>query len=194
MQSAIRAGLACSVAAAALFAATSAQAGGFAVREQSASLQGSSFAGAAAGGDLSSMYWNPAAVTVRDGMNSESHAAVIYGDSEIRATGGTLTASALVEGSTERSSGNIASPALVTSSYANYQFGDLYLGLSMNAPFGLTTKPDDNWVGQSLGFTSKLLTVNAAPTVGYKVTPGSRSQSACRCSTLMHDLPRSPAR
>ena len=36
------------------------QAGGFAIREQSAYGQGSSFAGIAAGGSLSSMFWNPA--------------------------------------------------------------------------------------------------------------------------------------
>ena len=41
-----------------------AEAGGFAVREQSAYGQGSSFAGMAAPGDsISAMFWNPAAVT-----------------------------------------------------------------------------------------------------------------------------------
>lgn len=144
-----------------------AEAGGFAVREQSTSAQGSSFAGSAAGFDLSSMYWNPAAVTVKDGVNSESHAAIIIGQSEYTATGGTVTAL-----SASNSSGNVAMPAFVTTSYANYQFGDLYLGLSLNAPFGLTTKPDDPWVGQPLGRTSKLLTINGTPTVGYKIMPG----------------------
>ena len=49
-----------------------------------------SFAGSAAGFDLSSMYWNPAAVTVREGVNTESHAALILGQSELTATGGSL--------------------------------------------------------------------------------------------------------
>lgn len=145
-----------------------AQAGGFAVREQSTSAQGSSFAGPAAGFDLSSMYWNPAAVTAKSGVNSESHASIILGQSELTATGGTLNNPAL--GSS--TSGNIGDPALVSSSYANYQFGNFYVGLSVNAPFGLTTKPEEDWRGRALGQTSKLLTVNAAPTVGYKVMPG----------------------
>ena len=57
-----------------------AQAGGFAIREQSAQFQGSSFAGNAAGGGLSSMYWNPAALgQAGAGFSSESHYSVIFG-------------------------------------------------------------------------------------------------------------------
>ena len=48
----------------------SANAGGFAVHEQSAYFQGMSFAGAAAGGDLSGMFWNPAVMTQFAGINS----------------------------------------------------------------------------------------------------------------------------
>ncbi|MFP4539160.1 MAG: aromatic hydrocarbon degradation protein, partial [Dichotomicrobium sp.] len=47
---------------------TSAFAGGFAVREQSAYYQGMSFAGAAAGDDLSSMFWNSAAAAAAPGI------------------------------------------------------------------------------------------------------------------------------
>lgn len=154
--------------ASAFVAQTAAQAGGFAVREQSTSAQGASFAGSAAGFDLSSMYWNPAAVTVREGVNTETHAALILGQSELTATGGSLNDPA--QGGP--TSGNIGDPALAPSSYANYQFGRFYFGVSVNAPFGLTTKPERNWRGQALGRTSEVLTVNAAPTVGYKIMPG----------------------
>jgi long-chain fatty acid transport protein len=51
-----------------------AEAGGFAVREQSAYGQGSSFAGMAAPGDsISSMFWNPAAVTIATGTTVEGY-------------------------------------------------------------------------------------------------------------------------
>ena len=73
-----------------LGAAHTAQAGGFAVREQSTTSQGMSFAGSAANNTLSAMYWNPAAVANLDGFNSENHAAIVLGDSEITVTGGTL--------------------------------------------------------------------------------------------------------
>ena len=62
----------CSGAAALLAATADANAGAFAVREQSAFGQGSSFAGVAAGGSLSSMFWNPAAMTQMPGLQSES--------------------------------------------------------------------------------------------------------------------------
>ena len=163
-------------------AASEGYAGGFAVREQSTSAQGASFAGSAAGFDLSSMFWNPAAVTTKDGMNSESHAAIILGQSKMTAEGGSLTALSL-----SATSGNIADPALITTSYANYQFGKFYFGLSLNAPFGLTTKPEERWQGQALGRTSKLITVNASPTVGYKVILVFRSQPASRFKILMRD-------
>ncbi len=51
-----------------------ANAGGFAVREQSAWGQGTSFAGVAAGGDLSAMFWNPATMTQIPGMQSSGGA------------------------------------------------------------------------------------------------------------------------
>ena len=57
-----------SLASALLMAVTAgdASAGGFAVREQSSSFLGTSFAGNAAGGDMSSMYWNSAALGMMD--------------------------------------------------------------------------------------------------------------------------------
>src|SRR5664280_755088 len=64
--------LACSGIAALIAATADANAGGFAVREQSAWGQGSSFAGVAAGGSLSAMFWNPATMTQIPGIQSES--------------------------------------------------------------------------------------------------------------------------
>ncbi len=64
--------LACSGIGVLLAATADANAGGLAVREQSAYGQGSSFAGIAAGGDLSGMFWNPAVMTQFAGMQSSS--------------------------------------------------------------------------------------------------------------------------
>ena len=55
--------LACGGVAALVAATGAANAGGFAVREQSAWGQGTSYAGVAAGGSLSAMFWNPATMT-----------------------------------------------------------------------------------------------------------------------------------
>ena len=64
--------LGCTSAAVLLAATAAANAGGFALREQSAYGQGSSFAGIAAGGALSSMYWNPATITQFNGKTIEA--------------------------------------------------------------------------------------------------------------------------
>ena len=83
----------------------------------STTSQGMSFAGSAANSTLSAMYWNPAAVANLDGFNSENHAAIILGDSEITVTDGTLVngIGGVIDPnplSTGDSSGNIAKPAV----------------------------------------------------------------------------------
>ena len=60
-----------------VIATAQASAGGFGIREQSAYGQGTSFAGIAAGGALSSMFWNPATMTQVPGIQSESDVAGI---------------------------------------------------------------------------------------------------------------------
>lgn len=174
------------------FGADTADAGGFAIREQSAQFQGSSFAGSAAGGGLSSMYWNPAALgQAGAGLTSESHFAGIWGQAENTvetitvAPGSPLDAgfpsgvplpAAAVAGplGISTDSENIASPAIVGASYYAYKLSErLTLGMSMNSGFGLTTKPGNfNYLGAELGQTTKLFTINAAPTIAYKVAPG----------------------
>ena len=59
-------------------ASVQANAGGFAVHEQSVYGQGTSFAGIAAGGALSSMYWNPATMTQFAGKGIEVGASALF--------------------------------------------------------------------------------------------------------------------
>ncbi|MEZ5844624.1 MAG: outer membrane protein transport protein [Hyphomicrobiaceae bacterium] len=150
--------------------AAPALAGGFAIREQSASSQGASFAGSAANTDLSAMFWNPAgaANVSGPGLNTESHIAVIIPSATVtvETIGGAPVPAAVA-------SSDIADWAVVPASYASMQVGDrLFLGMSTNGGFGLTTKPDNlNYAGSPLGRTSKLFTTNMSPTVAYQVAP-----------------------
>jgi long-chain fatty acid transport protein len=155
--------LAASGAAVLLAATTAANAGGFAVREQSAFGQGSSFAGVAAGGSLSSMFWNPAVMTQFSGIQSESVLTGIIPNSTNTATGGTLGALG--------GTGNIAHSALVPSSYYSWQFNPkMWLGLSVNAPYGLTETFPDVWAGRDYGAGgSHLNTYNATPSFAYAI-------------------------
>lgn len=154
-------------------ATTSAEAGGFALREQSVSSQGASFAGNGAGGDLSSMFWNPAAAAMKNGTNSESHNSLIVPRAEL-----TVTSASPALGAFGNTSGDIGSIAVLGSSYFSYQFVDynpnLFLGIAMNSPFGLKTDLDrnfDTYKGAVVGRESKLLTMNVSPTLAYRVSP-----------------------
>lgn len=148
-------------------AAPVAQGGSFAVREQSAYFQGMGFAGSAAGGDISSMYWNPAAATALPGFNDSENFAGILASSKLTATNGLLVTGL------EPNTADIGTNNLVASSYTTYQVNDrLWLGLSLNAPFGFITKPDDrNWAGSAAAVTSKVFSLEATPTAAYKITP-----------------------
>ena len=57
---------------------TQALAGGLAIREQSAWGEGSSYAGVAAGGSVSSMFWNPATTTQTGKFALENSASMIF--------------------------------------------------------------------------------------------------------------------
>ena len=146
---------------------STALAGGFGVREQSARGQGLSFAGAAAGGaGLGSMYWNPAAVTLYPGHVTSQNLTGIFPDSVI--TPGAGTSPLLLPGG---GSGNLGIDALVPSGYDARQINDrVWLGVSSNAPFGLRTDPAQVWSGEFLARSSKAFSLNVAPTIGVRVT------------------------
>ncbi len=157
----------CTTAIGMISVAGQAYAGGFALREQSAYYQGMSFAGnATTGPSISSMFWNPAAITGAGlGITTESHHALIAPKAEINLDS-TSTLRAYGNG------GDIASDAWIGSSYTAYNVNDqVYFGLAVNAPFGLSTKPDGGvpWAGQIYNASSKVFSINANPMVGYKV-------------------------
>jgi long-chain fatty acid transport protein len=142
---------------------TAAQAGGFAVREQSTYGQGASFAGIAAGGAPSAMYWNPATMTQTFGLTTESSVSLLVPDVQNYPALGT---SLLALGQ----SGNIGDSAVVPSSYAIYQaMPNVWLGLSINAPFGLSLSMQPNWAGHPYARNTEAKTYNFAPSVAVRL-------------------------
>jgi long-chain fatty acid transport protein len=147
-------------------ASTQASAGGFAVHEQSVYGQGTSFAGIAAGGALSSMYWNPATMTQFPGKGLEVGASALFPyASNTPLPGSTLFGTAAGGGTLD--TGN---DALVANGYFTYQFSpNLWLGMSLNSPFGLSASFPDLWAGRDYAAnSSKLVTYNAAPSLAYR--------------------------
>ena len=125
--------LAVASAAAIISAQGAAYAGAFALREQSATGQGMSFAGVASGsGRASSMYWNPATITMNPGFVSEWHGAGVIPRTDITPT---LTRPAGLQALGP--SGDIGVDGFVPASYTTFQLNDrLWVGLYTGAPFG----------------------------------------------------------
>ena len=147
-------------------AATGAQAGAFGIREQSTQAQGMSFAGAASGsGGVSSMFWNPAVITMRPGTVAEQNISFINLSGDITPTAGTNPGFLPLGGS-----GEIGQGAVVPAGAKSYQVNDrLWLGLSTGAPFGLVTKPGPRWAGEVYGQSSRVFTLAFNPVIGFKV-------------------------
>lgn len=155
--------LACTAVGAVCVASIEANAGAFALREQSAYGQGSSFAGIAAGGALSSMYWNPATITQFNGKTIEQDVSAILPKSSHSFSTATL-------GAYGNAPSNSGLDAVVPAGYASWQLNErFWVGMSMNAPFGLAVTFPQPWAGGPYGASSKLETYNFAPTVAYKI-------------------------
>lgn len=155
-----------SAAGAVLAAASTAEAGGFALREQSAYGQGLSFAGAAAGGSLSSMFWNPATLVEIGAIEIEAVATGVLPFSDVEYTSPAIGGATVDEG-------DIAPDALVPASYSAYRLNDrMVLGVGVNAGFGLSTEYDDLSPIRAAGVagTSEVFSLNLNPAVAYQVT------------------------
>lgn len=147
-----------------LIANTNAIAGGFALREMSSYGQGASYAGVAGGGDLSTMFWNPATMTQVPGIQIEGVAAgVLPYTVNSPGAGSTL----LFFGG----SGDSGNDALVPSGYFSYQINPkLWLGVAINAPYGLSVSFPDMWAGRDYAANdTSLNTYNTMPSIAYRI-------------------------
>jgi long-chain fatty acid transport protein len=158
--------LACSGIGALIAATADANAGGLAVREQSAWGQGASFAGVAAGGSSSAMFWNPATMTQIPGLQSNS---VLSGIMPYASNSPNVAAS--IPFGPLGGTGDSAQDALVPAAYYTWQIKpDLWIGMSVNSPFGLSVKEPGAWAGGGYGaYWTNLKTYNATPTVAYRI-------------------------
>jgi long-chain fatty acid transport protein len=163
--------LACCGAGALLTATVHANAGGFALREQSAFGQGSSFAGIAAGGALSSMFWNPATMTQFDGKAFEATTSLIMAHASHSYTNSTLsTALGGILPAYREGVDNSGETALLPATYSSFQIHpNVWLGLSVNSPFGLSVAFPQMWAGAGYGQDSAVKSFNFSPSIAYKI-------------------------
>lgn len=153
-----------------LISPSSAFAGGFEI-QQSAYFQGMSFAGVAAGGpSLASIGWNPAtSAFASDGLNLESSYALVLPKVDV-----TVLNPDVQPPPPGTDKVDMGRDTLLAAGWSTWRLNDkAVLGLSLIAPFGLATKPDDvDWAGKFVATTSKVFSINAIPSASYEILPG----------------------
>lgn len=155
---------------------TGAGAAGFGIIENSASGMGNAFAGGAAvAEDASTIYFNPAGMTNLKGTQMVAAGHIIAPSAEFSnqgsyvnpaLTGGTPIAGTL-PGVGNDDGGETA---FVPNFYLSSELGNgLWAGIGVNAPFGMSTEYNDNWVGRYHALESTVKTININPSIAWQV-------------------------
>src|SRR6266480_2181405 len=146
-----------------------AHASAFALIEQSASGLGNSYAGAAAAAeDASTIFYNPAGMSLLPGgMQVSAGLALINLSAKFSDSGST-------PGAGGRPLGNDGGNAGDLSTVPNVYFAmdvapDWKVGVGVSVPFGLKTEYDPAWMGRFQAIKSDISTLNINPSVSYKL-------------------------
>lgn len=145
-----------------------ARAAGFQLQEQSASGLGVAYSGqAAAVHDASTVFWNPAGMSLIPGRQVAAALHYIVPSTKFGSAGplpGGSTYNALGNG------GQGGESAFVPALYGSWGITPRWsAGLAINAPFGLGTEWDSTWAGQFHAIKSELQTLNVNPSVAFRV-------------------------
>lgn len=142
-------------------------AAGFALIEQSGSGTGNAFAGGAASAeDASTIFFNPAGLTRLPGRQVVLGIHAIKPSAEFSNQG---SAAPLLK-PLGTDGGDAGQWGVVPNLYLSWAANDrLSLGLGVNAPFGLKTAYDSNWIGRYQALDSEVRTVNINPAIAYKI-------------------------
>lgn len=156
------------LAAVSLAACGGASAAGFALIEQSGSGMGNAFAGgAAAAEDASTIFFNPAGMTQLPGKQFVIGVHGVKPSAKLSNEGSTATVGGPLRGG---DGGDAGEWGFVPNLYLSWQLSQKwYVGLGVNAPFGLKTDYDAGWVGRYQGLKSELQSININPSVAYQV-------------------------
>jgi long-chain fatty acid transport protein len=149
-------------------ASSMSHAASFALIEQSASGQGSAYAGAAAlGEDASTIYFNPAGMTRLSGQQIVVAGHIISPNAKFTNQGSTDALGTALPGP-DSATGD---PSFVPNFYyAAALPNDIHVGVGVNVPFGLATDYDDGWVGRYHTLHSEVTSINVNPSIAWKAT------------------------
>ena len=113
------------------------------------------------------MFWNPATMTQFSGIVSETDVSGIFPYASHTPTSGFLSAPPFNFSGTS----NVGNAVPLPAGYTSYQLSpNLWVGLSINAPFGLSENFPDNWAGRFYASGNQLLkTYNATPSLAWRI-------------------------
>ncbi len=149
------------------FASGSAWSAAFGLVEQSASAVGTATAGAAAYAEDASIVWfNPAGMSLIGKEQGVLGGSAIYLDAKFHDNGSTPPRNRTAN----NDGGNFGDVgALPNLYYVRPINPQLTAGIGINAPFGLKTEYNPDWVGRYQGTKSDLKAVNINPSISYKL-------------------------
>ena len=145
----------------------SVSAAAFQLLEQNASGLGVSYAGSAAVADnASTIFFNPAGMTLLPGRQISLGVSAVRPSYRFRNLGS--SASFGLAGS---NGGDAGSWAALPNAYVSWQLTpQWHAGIGISSPFGLATKYEDpNWIGRFHAVNTEIRTVNVNPSLAYRV-------------------------
>ena len=157
-----------------LLLAQPAYSAGFALIENSASGMGNAFAGAAAiAEDASTIWFNPAGMTyLGDNLESKSQfssaAHIVSASTKYTDKGSSAPASLLSTIDGEPNANETHNGLIPNLYYMRKIKPRLNFGISVNAPFGSSTKYDEDWIGRYQATETAMKTINVNPSLSWK--------------------------
>jgi long-chain fatty acid transport protein len=150
------------------FASGQALGAAFALQENSGSAIGNAFAGGAASAeDVSTLWSNPAGLSRLGGPQAALAVHLVRPSFKFR-DDGSAPAAFQPLGGTGGDAGDLnVIPNLYIAMPINSQIS---IGVGVNAPFGLVTEYDDNWLGRFQGIKSDIKTINVNPSLSWRVS------------------------
>lgn len=140
----------------------------FQLAENSPAGLGNAFAGGAAiAEDASTVWYNPAGLTRLPGSQLVVGGHYIAPSTTFSKTGASTVLGSTITGG---DGGDTAVSAFIPNIYFSHQINDrLTFGIGVNAPYGLATDYEDDWVGRYYANRSEIKTVNINPSLGAKL-------------------------
>ena len=156
-----------------------ANAGGFALNEQSVSGLGTAYAGGAAQAeDASTIFFNPAGIALLDQGEFQFGGQLVMPQATFNNQGSHYNLPNTPANGLPLSGGNggdggvnhlLPNIYLSQPVFRSPQYGDLTVGVGLSVPFGLETDYSPGWVGRYSALRSKLTTFDIQPTIAYRL-------------------------